>query len=205
MNNEIANKFKNVDKIVMLTKLALKEMKAKDPERQFSAHHNVIVWGRSITFALQKLKTNISDFDNWYKPYVLEMSSDPLLKFFKNSRNELEKEAKSPISNKVHIKNFNTKRDIHRLNKPDAETDGFFMGDQLGGSGWIIKLPDGSREKYYIDIPSEIGTSSLVFVNSPAEHLGKDIRNKSTFELSEMYITYLESIVEDCKKKYLRV
>jgi len=35
----------------------------------------------------------------------------------------------------------------------------FFIGDELGGTGWEVSQPDGSTEKYYIDLPEEIGTN----------------------------------------------
>ena len=36
----------------------------------------------------------------------------------------------------------------------------FFIGDELGGTGWEVPQPDGSTEKVlYFDLPEEIGTN----------------------------------------------
>ena len=38
--------------------------------------------------------------------------------------------------------------DLTRFGPPPPNAKGFFIGDNLGGSGWEVKLPDGSIEKY---------------------------------------------------------
>ncbi len=36
------------------------------------------------------------------------------------------------------------------------------MGDQRGGTGWLVPLPDGTEEKYYVTLPADIGSTSFV-------------------------------------------
>lgn len=47
---------------------------------------------RNTTFALQKEKNSISNFDAFYGPWQQKMSSDPILKWVKNSRNKIVKQ-----------------------------------------------------------------------------------------------------------------
>ncbi|HEV8386853.1 MAG TPA: hypothetical protein VGQ03_04445, partial [Nitrososphaera sp.] len=77
-----------------------------------------------------------------------------------------------------------------------------FMGDWVGGSGWEVTLPDGSVEKYYVNLPSRIVTSRVTFVDQPKTHLGKDVSRNSIEEQSTLYINYLTSMVNDAKKQF---
>ncbi len=49
----------------------------------------VVVFGRSVTFALQKLRSfGEQAFDDWYAPWQAEMRGDPLCRFFNDLRRE---------------------------------------------------------------------------------------------------------------------
>ena len=101
------------------------------------------------------------------------MKSDPLLLFFKDLRNILEKKGELRLHAKTHLKHFNFPQDSARFGPPPPYAKAFFMGDQLGGSGWEIQLPDGSVSKYYVELPIDIGEVSLHFPQTPIFHLGK--------------------------------
>ncbi len=53
----------------------------------------VITLGRSITFALQRMRNDEPRFRDWYAPYEAELKRDPLFVYFKNKRNAIEHEA----------------------------------------------------------------------------------------------------------------
>ena len=72
----------------------------------------------------------------------------------------------------------------------------------MGGSGWEVRLSDGSIQKYYVDLPSDIGTASLHFPKSPKVHLGKKIEELSIEALSTMYIAYLHKMVDDAESTF---
>jgi hypothetical protein len=55
-----------------------------------------IVYGRSVTFHLQKEFSKHPGFDNWYREKKEEMGKDPLFQFFLEKRNYILKEG--PIS-----------------------------------------------------------------------------------------------------------
>jgi hypothetical protein len=65
-----------------------------EPEttRKWAGLRQVVIWGRAVTFALQRMRAVVPDFDDWYGPLQEEMKTDPLLRYFVNLRNQLEKE-----------------------------------------------------------------------------------------------------------------
>jgi hypothetical protein len=163
---------------------------------------NLVVFGRAITFVLQNLRSTESEFEEWYTNYREQMESDPLMVYFKNIRNELEKEGSLRLSVRTYIKSFNYPQDIARFGPPPLNAKAFFMGDHLGGSGWEVVLPDGSTRKYYINLPSDIGTVSLHFPQSPKYHLGKRIEDNSIETMSRAYLNYLNMLVREAKEKF---
>jgi hypothetical protein len=79
---------------------------------------------------------------------------------------------------------------------------GFFIGDQLGGSGWEVQLADGSTEKYYVELPSSIGEVTQHFSNLP-EALDPELRGATVEDLSQRYIERLAALVAEAKLHFL--
>lgn len=173
----------------------------KPPEKNIGLR-NLVVFGRAVTNVLQKLRSLEPEFDIWYEKYKKEMEKDPLMKYFYNLRSEILKEGQLKVAVGVHIKHLNLPQDPMRLGPPPPNVKSFFIGDHLGGSGWEIQLPDGSTEKFYIELPSEIGSAILLFPNPPSSFMGKKIRNASVPMLSRMYLDYLQNLVRDAKVKF---
>jgi hypothetical protein len=96
-----------------------------------------------------------------------------LMKYFYKLRTEILKEGKLGFFSGTHISKLTLSQDIRRFSPPPPNAKAFFIGDRLGGSGWIIELPDGSSEKLYVQLPFDIGTVSLHFPNPPEHHLNK--------------------------------
>lgn len=165
---------------------------------------NVIVFGRSVTFTLRHLRSIEPSFDDWYKRYTDEMTTDPLMKYFSDLRPAILKDAQPLILSKgVFIKHLST-ADFSRIPPPppNAKVKGFFIGDKLGGSGYEIELEDGSIEHYYIDLPSDIGETILMFQNPPTNHLGKPLIDLSIDNLSRLYLDYLQRMLKDANLKF---
>jgi hypothetical protein len=60
---------------------------------QFRANLNAAIQAlRNVTFALQKVKHQIPDFDSWYPQEQALMAADPILRWVVNSRNRIVKE-----------------------------------------------------------------------------------------------------------------
>jgi len=171
-------------------------------ERKVPALRSLVVFGRATTNVLQNLRTTEPDFDEWYKKYKEEMESDPLMRYFYKLRSKILKEGLLQTSTHVYIKQFNYSADMRRFGPPPPNAKGFFIGDNLGGSGWEIQLPDGSTEKYYVELPYDIGSVSLHFPEPPKFHLGQEIKDTSIEMLSKMYLDYLRRLVQTATERF---
>jgi len=195
----------NVQETIKTAEYGLRDLIEGPPERKLSGLRNLVVFGRAITNVLQGLRSIEPEFDAWYRKYIDEMESDPLMKYFYNLRSLILKEGFLEASVHAHIKKLELPYDMSLFGPSPPFAKGFFIGDQLGGTGWEVELPDGSRMKYYVELPSNIGSVSLHFPDPPNHHLGKDITNNSIEELSSLYIDYLRKMVRDAKIKFERI
>lgn len=62
-----------------------------------------IVYGRSVTFHLQKEFSGHSLFDDWYRQKQEEMRKDPLFQFFLEKRNFILKEGPVPVTKTIAV------------------------------------------------------------------------------------------------------
>jgi hypothetical protein len=89
------------------------------------------------------------------------------------------------------------------MEDPPPGAKGFFIGDQLGGSGWEIEFPDGSIEKYYVQLPSAVRMETTFhFPDPPTLHLGQDIGDTSVPSLARRYLEYLSRLVKDAEQEF---
>ncbi|WP_431798908.1 hypothetical protein [Halobacillus andaensis] len=186
-----------------MAKLGLIDLKSDHPKYRDLGLRNLAINGRSVTFIIQNLRNIEEDFDEWYDEIQHEMKSSELCVFFKDLRNEIEKQGKvKRASNSVFIQHFSTDI-LNRLPRPEnVKIISFFMGDELGGSGWEIELPDGRKDKFYLDLPNSIITVNRYFSNPPKNHLGLNLEGKTIEEVSEIYFDYLSEVVSKAYYKY---
>ena len=130
------------------------------------------------------------------------MRNDHLMKYFYDMRSEILKEGTLRIATSARIHNFQFPDDIKRLGTPPPNARNLFIGDETGGSGWEVELPDGSLTKFYIEIPQDMATVQVHFREAPANHLGDCINNTSIDSLSELYFDYLEKMVKDAERRF---
>jgi len=190
----------NVDNTLETAEFGLRLVINKDPRFKLPGLRNVVVFGRAVTNTLQHLRSVWRDFDKWYQKYVKEMSEDPLMKYFYDLRSEILKEGSLEVLVHVKIHKFNYPEDLTRIPPPPPTVKAFFIGDNIGGSGWIVRLHDGSEEKLYVNLPSDIAEVSLHFPSSPEYHLGRKLGDSSIESLCKLYIDYLKRMVSDAKK-----
>jgi hypothetical protein len=162
---------------------------------------NVLVFGRSVTFVLQNLRSIESSFDDWYEPHLAKMKADPVMQYFKDARNNLEKQGRIDVKTSVSINALNdeTMKLMQKTKPPGAKA--MFIGDQLGGSGWEVELQDGETLSYYVDLPIEIGVVEQSFI-LPNSGKFNSLKNKSTFELTEHFLGVLSEIVNDANRTF---
>ena len=172
------------------------------PEQKMAGLRNVVVFGRAVTNVLQNLRSTEPQFDEWYQPFVEEMMSDPLLKYFYDLRTEILKVGSTRTVVATHISNFSPARDMHKFGPPPPGATRFFIGDQLGGTGWEIPQDDGSTERYYVGLPGDIGTVSVHLVNVPQSHLSRALPASTIEALSAKYLEYIKALVQSAKARF---
>jgi hypothetical protein len=166
------------------------------PERAQSGLYNAVVFGRMVTFALQNLRNIAPDFDEWYAPKQEEMRSDPLMRYFWDLRTQIEKQVGRHTATSAHIRSFGS-ADMQRFQPAPPGARGFFIGDQNGGSGWEIARADGSTDKYYIDLPPDIGTVTLHLAQAPEQHRGTPAPI-----LVAQYLDRVEQLIREAKARF---
>jgi hypothetical protein len=193
--------FARVDETLGFAKLGARDVRGKEVARRLPGLMNVAVFGRSVTIMLQGLRSTEGGFDAWYAPKVKEMEADPLLEFFKDLRTDGLKKTKTvPISQRSYLKQFDG--NMARFGPPPPGAIAYFIGDRFGGTGWRVRLPDGSEESYYVDIPEEIGGAEMIIVDAPKSHLGKSISDNSASNLCDLYVRYLGSLVDEARRQF---
>jgi len=193
------------DEILRRTRFALRtaefgleEMQSEDPQRAAAGIHNVLVWGRAVTNVLQQLRGRADGFEEWYTSWREEMEADRLLKFLYKARSQILKEGGVPTTVTVHIRRFRVPEDVPPV-PPGAKS--FFMGDETGGSGWIIDA-GGVQEKVYTELPTSQVKTWLGFVDVPDTHLGNPIEDQSLEGVARLYVEYLQRLVADAERAF---
>lgn len=177
---------------------------SQDPTRRMSALRNLVVFGRAVTNVLQNLRSTETKFDEWYSVIRAEMESDPMMKFFYNLRSRIIKQGETGVSNFTHIKSFSFPLDMAKFGPPPKNAKDFFIGDNVGGTGWTVEVAPGVIEKYYVDLPAEIGTSGLYFQDAPGSSKAHEIGGKEALELCTKYINRLREIVQLAERQFKR-
>jgi hypothetical protein len=186
----------------------LADFTGADPRRRIPGLRNLVVFGRAVTNVLQALRSVVGRdaFDTWYAPVQTEMREDQLLRFFYELRSEILKEGSTGSTyGAFHIETLNTDDLQPVLQNPPPGAKSFFMGDQLGGNGWIVELPDGTTAKYYIQLPPEIAENVSMthhFANPPSSHKDRPLSDTSINALATLYVEYLRHLVADAREHF---
>ena len=186
------------------TQFGLRAMQRGGPSDLMPGFRNVAVFGRAVTNVLQNLRSTEPDFDDWYAPYVEEMKQDPLLRRFYELRTQILKVGTVSTRASTYISSFEFPRDMSRLGPPPPGATTFFIGDSAGGSGWEVPRPDGTTEKYYVELPIDIGSTSIHLSDPPEKHLGEPVRSSNIVSLSVAYVHYLEGLLAAARKRFDR-
>jgi hypothetical protein len=183
----------NARKVFKTASLGLADLESADPTRRVAGLHNVIVFGRSVTFILQNLRTvDAAAFDAWYAPYLAEMKADPLLLHFNKLRTELVHEGGAGTTGSITFGSDPVDLAALMANPPPGATR-FFMGDAGNmGIGWEVALPDGSTTKYYVTLPANAQIETAMHLpDAPSGHLGKPIGDQTAPALARLYLDYI--------------
>jgi hypothetical protein len=144
------------------------------------------------------------DWHEWYSPKQEEMANDPLLVAFKNLRNYYEKQGRQvPGGVGFYIGNLSTREIGFYFLRPMYPAE-FFIGDQMGRSGWKIHRPNGEIDYRYVELPESWATTAVYSLEgNPEHHLGVDIRGKTIEELADLVINYLSNLLDETEEEFL--
>ena len=177
-------------------RLGLRSLGSANPPERMAGLRNLVVFGRAVTNVLQNLRSTEPSFDTWYEKHKVEMQAEPLMRFFYKLRSEILKEGELKVHSSMTFSgNFS---ELIKRSQPPPGARAFFVGDQIGGSGWEVEQPDGSIIKYYVEIPSDLPNFDLAmrlhFSEAPEE-----CRSVPVEILCEKYISYLDGMVNEAK------
>lgn len=193
---------KRVQEVLDTAYFGLRLLKQQDPSQRSAGLRNVLVFGRSVTFVIQNLRSIIGErrFNSWYEPIQEALRSNPLMRYFVDARNNLEKQGRLDVAVSGSIRNFSSS-DLPNLEQPPFQATSFFMGDVTGGSGWEMDIGGGETIKYYITIPESMGRFEQVFHSLP-ENIPPELRNLSVVELCEIYLGEMAKLVAMAKTEF---
>lgn len=199
-SNKIAEVMKRTDDILATAKLGLADLLSHDRSRRLTGLQNALVFGRSVTLVLQNLSSAATGFEEWYAPEQAAMKADPAMRYLVEVRNEILKQGKLRVSTSVHIHHMSGNLSQFGHQPPGAKN--FFIGDQLGGSGWEIELPGGEIVKYYVSIPAETASITQVFSDLPVQKF-PELEGVSVDEMVNAYVEKLSALVDRAKSRFI--
>jgi hypothetical protein len=200
---EISSVLRRAEDTLKTARHGLEDLLGTERDRRFTGLRNLIVFGRSFTWVLQNLRSIVpDDFERWYAPEQSKMSADPLMRYFVDARNELEKQGKLSVSTHAYVQSFSPRTDMKKFGAPPIGAKSFFIGDQLGGTGWEVELADGRTEKYYVALPLSIGEVTQHFSNFP-EAKAPELAARSIEDLCAMYLDRLDALLDRARNQFL--
>jgi hypothetical protein len=199
--SEIESVIARAEDVLQAAYAGLDMMRSEKGSQKNLGLRNVLTFARSVTFVLQNLSSKSEDFDNFYTPHQEKMKADPVFSFFPDARNNLEKQGKLQIEVKAEITLSSADMQAINVGKPPGAKS-FFIGDELGGSGWLVDLPNGEELKYYTVVPTSVASVETHFNGVLIEKFLPD-DGRSAVELSEHILEQLSIIVDDARLVYL--
>jgi hypothetical protein len=166
---------------------------SNDPASRMTGVRNVVVWGRSVAHVLEHLRGAEPDFDSWYQRY----QNDPVMEYLVELRNRMLKEGELPTQVDLRIREFDS-RAFLRNSPPPPGAKSYFIGDEFGGNGWEVELPDGEIEKFYVQLPRVPGLmiDNAVFRFAEAP-LG--FRQMPVQDVCDCFMRFLRRMVADAE------
>jgi hypothetical protein len=175
---------------------------ATEPRQRIAGLRNVVVFGRAVTNVLQNLRSTETGFDEWYQPYVEKMESDPISRYLYGLRTRILKEGDLPLGISLEFTG-DPMAVMRRFPKPPNAKQ-FFIGDRIGGTGWIVELPNGEQERFYVALPPEMPgirlDVTLSFADAPQEFSGVPVG-----DVCSQYIALLRTMVTDARRRFAEV
>lgn len=191
----IADVVERARRTLAICQIGLKDLiESTDFTRQIAGITTVTVQGRAVTQVAQQLRKFDAGFDDWYAPYLAEMTRDPLLRYFYELRTLILKEGapKVLVTNSLDPRS----RPLEGLGStgpiPGIENYADYFKSGYLDTGIFKTKPT------YVALPVAQNTNVvLVLPNNPFEHKGQTIIDVSAQGLCILYVAYLGDFVRD--------
>ena len=181
----------NATSQLRVAQIGLKDFSGSDPQRRIAGFRNAVVFGRAVTNVLEHLRSKVQDFDAWYRPRSAELGADEGFSTLYALRSEILKEGTGNPAVSIHIENLNTSDLKPLMDNPPEGAEGFFIGDETGGSGWMIRNPDGEPEKFYVALPSSVMITA-------SHHIGGEV----AVDLLARYLNRMGDLIAEAKTHF---
>jgi hypothetical protein len=195
----------NVREMLSMAEAGWNDAVGQDARRRRPGLMNLFTYGRSVTFAIQTMKSVDPGFEDWWAPYQARMAADPLMRYFNTTRTEIIHQGHLATFTRMEINTDDMGALVRELTRnAPPNTIRMFLGEnETGGNGWEVRMPDGSITKVYFSLPDspEI-TSDLLVPSPPKQHDGKEITNTSASNLATLYIESLRKMVSEFEAKF---
>ena len=174
------------------------------PGRRLAGLRNAVVFGRAVTNAVQNIRRfEREGFERWYGPRQAALRENTDFKYLVELRNQILKEGVlGSTSASMMIEDFNTNQ-LAELPTPPAGAKSFFMGDHLGGSGWEVDLADGTKERYYIELPTTWKIRTEAHFTDVTTSLGLPPPKKPIDHLLVEYMDQLTDLIAAARLEFL--
>jgi hypothetical protein len=150
---------------------------------------NVAIYGKMVTFCTNNLRGKIEGFEDWDRTAKQKYFDNDVARAMTVARNQFEKQAINPIASATYIRSFRPE-DMAKFPKPPNAIS-FFIGDRMGGSGWMVQMDNGDKLRFYVDLPPEIGESKTIL-----SHGGTTL---DLIASAEEYLHSLQSYLNDLR------
>lgn len=196
VDEEIDNIIERTERMLKASYAGYKQFQEKEGDEKMIGLFNAASSGRSVTLVLQNLRGKADGFDDWYDDRKETLKNDEVCNHMKDVRNRVLKEGDA--GTRRHI-DFGDGMDIGRLQRSiPSWADGVFVGDQFGGSGFVVENPDGSENKFYYDFPTEPWEVGLHF---PELEEKRSIHATVEDDVG-YYVKILAELVRDAKNEF---
>lgn len=199
--------FSNTREMLTMAQGGLDDFFSGDPRRRRPGLMNLFTYGRSVTMTMQTMKHTDPSFETWWTPLQAKMAADPLMRFFNKARTDVLHEGELATSNYTVIGAHGpvdlgaVMRGLSRFAPPN--TVATFLGDQFGGNGWDVRMPNGSTEKVYFQLPDNLDIESgLRLEDPPTQHYGAPISDTSIANLGRLYLGTLQAMVDEFIERF---
>jgi hypothetical protein len=193
MTRSRSNVLQSARDTLRTAELGLRDLQSGPADRRFAALRNAVVLGRAVTNVLENLRSRHAEFDSWYKAQSDALATDVDMKFLYKLRSEILKKGTLPVASMFHVRELDTALDPKIFGSPPPGATHVFVDGS--GIGWHVALPNGTEEKYYAQLPPEVGNLETLFVAANGS-------TRDAAELVERYLAKMRELVDTAEQLF---